>query len=55
MSVELPILQVEDDENDVIFLQHVFTEAAITNPLQLARNGQEAIDKTVRCLTTALS
>jgi CheY-like chemotaxis protein len=44
MSADFPILQVEDDENDILFLQHAFAQAAITNPLQLAKNGQEAID-----------
>jgi len=38
------ILQIEDDENDVFLLQHVFQEAEITNPVHVARDGQMAID-----------
>lgn len=44
MKQLLPILQVEDDENDVLLLQHAFASAGITNPLRLAQDGQEAID-----------
>ena len=38
------ILYAEDDFNDAFFLQHAFAEAAIPNPLQIVRDGQEAID-----------
>jgi CheY-like chemotaxis protein len=38
------ILQVEDDRNDVFFLQHAFKAAGITHPLRVVRDGQEAID-----------
>jgi CheY-like chemotaxis protein len=38
------ILQVEDDENDIIFLQHAFKEAGITNPIQVITDGQQAVD-----------
>ena len=38
------ILQVEDDENDVFMLQHVFERTAIPCPLQVVRDGQGAID-----------
>ncbi|HEV2394229.1 MAG TPA: response regulator [Verrucomicrobiae bacterium] len=38
------ILQVEDDANDVFLLQRSFREAGITNPLQVATDGQMAID-----------
>lgn len=39
-----PILYAEDDENDVFFMERALDQAAIANPLQLVRNGQEAID-----------
>lgn len=38
------VLLAEDDENDVLFLQRAFRKAEISNPLQVARDGQEAID-----------
>ena len=38
------ILQLEDDENDVMFLQFAFKAAQIPNPLRTVRDGQEAID-----------
>lgn len=39
-----PILQVEDDPNDVFLLQHAMTKAGVENPIQVATNGQQAID-----------
>jgi len=44
MTNQQTILQVEDDENDVLFLRHAFNQAGIINPLRVARDGQEAID-----------
>lgn len=38
------ILHAEDDENDVIFLNYVFKNAAITNPLRSVADGQEVVD-----------
>lgn len=38
------ILQVEDDPNDVFLLQHAATMAGVTNPIQVATDGQQAID-----------
>jgi two-component system response regulator len=38
------VLQVEDDPNDVFFLQHAMRKADVTNPIQIASDGQEAID-----------
>jgi CheY-like chemotaxis protein len=38
------ILQVEDDANDVFLLQRAFAEAEILNPVQVATDGQMAID-----------
>jgi CheY-like chemotaxis protein len=40
----LCILQIEDDGNDVFFLEHAFRTAGIAAPLRVARDGQEAID-----------
>ena len=39
-----PILQVEDDPNDVFFLQHAMKKAGVANPIQVATDGQQAID-----------
>jgi CheY-like chemotaxis protein len=39
-----PILQVEDDPNDVFLLQRAIKKAGVENPLQIASDGQEAID-----------
>jgi CheY-like chemotaxis protein len=38
------ILHVEDDPNDVFFLDHAFKRAEITAPLQVVNDGQDAID-----------
>jgi CheY-like chemotaxis protein len=38
-----PILQVEDDPNDVFLLQHAWRKAGIENPIQIASDGQQAI------------
>ena len=38
------ILQVEDDPNDVFLLQHAMTKMGMVNPIQVAGDGQEAID-----------
>jgi len=38
------ILQVEDDPNDVFFLQHAMKRAGVANPVQVASDGQQAID-----------
>ena len=38
------ILQVEDDPNDVFLFQHAMTKAGVTNPIQVASDGQQAID-----------
>ena len=43
-SAEETILLVEDDQNDVFFLQYAFQEAGIKNPLQVAADGQQVID-----------
>ena len=38
------ILQVEDDPNDVFFLQHAMKKMGVANPIQVASDGQQAID-----------
>jgi two-component system response regulator len=38
------ILQVEDDPNDVFLFQHAMTKAGVKNPVQVANDGQQAID-----------
>src|SRR5581483_6252176 len=38
------ILLVEDDSNDVFFLQFAFESAGIGNPLQVVGDGQQAIN-----------
>jgi CheY-like chemotaxis protein len=38
------ILQVEDDPNDVFLFQHAMEKAGVTNPVQVASDGQQAID-----------
>jgi CheY-like chemotaxis protein len=38
------ILLVEDDQNDVFFIQYAFEVANITNPLQVVVDGRQAID-----------
>jgi CheY-like chemotaxis protein len=44
MSYLGAVLLVEDDENDVLLFQRAARQAAIQNPVMLARDGQEAID-----------
>jgi CheY-like chemotaxis protein len=39
-----PILQVEDDPNDVFLLQHAMTKAGVVNPIQVASDGRQAIE-----------
>jgi CheY-like chemotaxis protein len=43
-SALLPVLSVEDEESDAIFLQRAFQKADIAHPLVLLKNGQEAVD-----------
>ena len=39
-----PILQVEDDPNDVVLLRHAMTKAGVANPIRVATDGRQAID-----------
>jgi CheY-like chemotaxis protein len=38
------ILQVDDDPNDIFLLQHAMRKVGVANPLQVADDGQQAID-----------
>lgn len=38
------ILLVEDDENDVFFMQWAVNRAGVVNPIRVANDGREAID-----------
>ena len=40
----VPILYVEDEETDVLLLQHVLRNAGIQNPLQIVKDGKAAKD-----------
>jgi CheY-like chemotaxis protein len=44
MNERTSILHVEDDEQDVFFLQRAFGAAGIANPVRHVRDGEEAID-----------
>lgn len=37
------VLLAEDEENDVFLMQRAFAKARLANPLQVVRNGEEAI------------
>jgi CheY-like chemotaxis protein len=39
---EITILYVEDEETDIMLLQHVFTRVGITNLLKTVKDGKEA-------------
>ena len=38
------ILVVEDDENDLMFLKRAMKEVGVTNPIQVATDGQKVLD-----------
>lgn len=44
MPANHTILLVEDDPNDVVLVQRAFRRARIANPLQVAQDGEAAID-----------
>jgi CheY-like chemotaxis protein len=39
-----PVLLVEDDDNDVLFVQRAFKHAGILNRLEVVRDGEQAVD-----------
>jgi CheY-like chemotaxis protein len=43
MSEHLPILLAEDNEDDVFLMRRAFAQSGLPNPVQVVRNGQEAI------------
>jgi CheY-like chemotaxis protein len=44
MNAVGPILLVEDNPDDVFFMQRACKSAGVTNPLQVAEDGNKAID-----------
>jgi CheY-like chemotaxis protein len=44
MLSEATILLAEDDANDVFFMKRCFSKARLLNPLQVVRDGQEAVE-----------
>ena len=44
LAASATILLVEDDPNDVFFLQYAFEQAGIKNPIRVVCDGQEAIN-----------
>src|SRR6267154_402467 len=43
MSDHAVILVVEDQENDILLLRRAFASAAMTNPVHIVRDGEEAL------------
>ncbi|GAB4540219.1 MAG: response regulator [Thermodesulfovibrionia bacterium] len=44
MRYNVPIMIVDDDEVDVMTIKRALKEIKITNPLYIARNGEEALE-----------
>jgi CheY-like chemotaxis protein len=44
MAEQSAILLAEDDENDVFLVRRALEKAGLSNPLIVARDGQEAVD-----------
>jgi len=44
MPTDRALLLVEDNEDDVFLMQRALKEAAVSNPLHVVEDGQEAID-----------
>jgi CheY-like chemotaxis protein len=44
MATDRAILLVEDNEDDVFLMKRALKEAAVTNPLHIVEDGQEAVD-----------
>ena len=44
MNITLPILLVEDNPMDVDLTRRAFIRHNLANPLEVARDGQEALD-----------
>jgi len=50
-----PLLLVEDNEDDIFFMEHAMKKAGIDNPLAIAKDGREAIELLERALGGNLS
>ena len=48
MNTELPILLIEDNPMDIDLTRRAFIRHNLTNPLEVLRDGQEAIDFIMR-------
>jgi CheY-like chemotaxis protein len=44
MNTQSIFLLVEDNEDDVFFMERAFQQAGVRNPLHVVRNGEEAIE-----------
>lgn len=44
MSKKGPILLIEDDEDDQLLISQAIQRLAVTNPIRIFHNGQEALD-----------
>src|ERR1051325_4043390 len=45
-----PLLLIEDNEDDVFFMQNAMQKVGIVNPLSIARDGREAIEHLEKAL-----
>ena len=54
MNADHTFLVAEDNENDVILLDNAFAKAGVTVPLNIARDGKEAIDFLKNCYATGV-
>ena len=43
MTLQPPILVVEDSEDHVLLLRHAFKKAGISNPVHVSPTGEDAI------------
>jgi CheY-like chemotaxis protein len=44
MSLEFPVLLADDDDDAVFLMRRAFQKSALSNPLFVARDGQDAVD-----------
>jgi CheY-like chemotaxis protein len=44
MNTQNTFLLVEDNEDDVFFMERAFQQAGVHNPLHVVKNGEEAIE-----------
>jgi CheY-like chemotaxis protein len=43
-----PVLTVEDDADDILFIRRAFAKAKLANPLRFVENGEQAMDYLLR-------